>query len=173
MLVNAQGRLVERVGVCAPELVRQEPTAGNDITSAIDERVQRTAEEALAGQRAAVVAIDPRNGDVVAYVSTPTFDPNGFARGLTSPNTRRCRTTSTGRWSIARCVASTRRARPSSRSWRWRRSRTTSIAPEATRVCRGAFQLPGSSHRFRDWKKGGHGTVDMHRAIAQSCDVYF
>src|SRR5262245_22035080 len=79
MLVNATGRLVERVGVSAPDLVRREPIAGNDLYLAIDERVQKTAEEALAGHRAAVVAIDPRNGDVVAYVSTPMFDPNGFA----------------------------------------------------------------------------------------------
>jgi penicillin-binding protein 2 len=45
--------------------------------------------------------------------------------------------------------------------------------PEATRYCKGAWQFPGSSHRYRDWKKGGHGTVDMNKAIAQSCDVYF
>jgi penicillin-binding protein 2 len=45
--------------------------------------------------------------------------------------------------------------------------------PEARRLCRGAFQLPGSSHRYRDWKKGGHGSVDMHMSIAVSCDVYF
>jgi len=47
------------------------------------------------------------------------------------------------------------------------------IAPETTRACHGVFQLPGSSHQFRDWKKGGHGATDMHRAIVQSCDVYF
>ena len=47
------------------------------------------------------------------------------------------------------------------------------IEPETTRLCRGAWQFPGSSHRYRDWKKGGHGSVDMHWAIAQSCDVYF
>jgi penicillin-binding protein 2 len=45
--------------------------------------------------------------------------------------------------------------------------------PEARRLCRGAFQLPGSSHRYRDWKRSGHGSVDMHMAIAVSCDVYF
>jgi len=47
------------------------------------------------------------------------------------------------------------------------------IAPTDSRFCRGFFTLPGSSHRFRDWKRGGHGQVDMIRAIAQSCDVYF
>jgi penicillin-binding protein 2 len=173
MLVNAQGRLVERVGINAPDLVRHEPTAGNDLYLAIDERVQRTAEEALAGHRAAVVAIDPRNGDVVAYVSTPMFDPNGFARGLTVPEyaglqgdvdrplyDRAMRGVYPPGSTIKPLIALAA-------------LENDVIAPETTRVCHGAFQLPGSRHRFRDWKKGGHGTVDMHRAIAQSCDVYF
>jgi penicillin-binding protein 2 len=173
LLVNAQGRLVERVGVSAPDLVRREPIAGNDLFLAIDERVQKTAEEALAGHRAAVVAIDPHNGDVVAYVSTPMFDPNGFARGLTVPEyaalqgdidrplyDRAMRGVYPPGSTIKPLVALAA-------------LENDVIAPDATRVCHGAFQLPGSSHRFRDWKKGGHGTVDMHRAIAQSCDVYF
>jgi penicillin-binding protein 2 len=173
MLVNAQGRLVERVGVSAPELVRREPIAGNDLYLAIDERVQKTAEDALAGHRAAVVAIDPRNGDIVAYVSMPMFDPNGFARGLTIPEyaslqndidrplyDRAMRGVYPPGSTIKPLVALAA-------------LENDVIAPEATRVCHGAFQLPGSRHRFRDWKKGGHGTVDMHRAIAQSCDVYF
>jgi penicillin-binding protein 2 len=173
MLVNAQGRLVERVGVSAPDLVRREPIAGNDLYLAIDERVQKTAEEALAGHRAAVVAIDPRNGDVVAYVSTPMFDPNGFARGLTIPEyaalqdnvdrplyDRAMRGVYPPGSTIKPLVALAA-------------LENDVIASDATRVCHGAFQLPGSRHRFRDWKKGGHGTVDMHRAIAQSCDVYF
>ena len=83
LLVNAQGRRVDRVGLSTPQLQRGEPIAGNDLYLAVDARVQQVAEEALAGQRAAVVAIDPRNGDIIAFVSTPTFDPNGFARGLT------------------------------------------------------------------------------------------
>jgi len=135
--------------------------------------VQQTAEEALAGHRAAVVAIDPRNGDVVAYVSTPMFDPNGFARGLTVPEyaalqgdvdrplyDRAMRGIYPPGSTIKPLVALAA-------------LENDVIASDATRVCHGAFQLPGSRHRFRDWKKGGHGTVDMHRAIAQSCDVYF
>ena len=68
--------------------MRREPIAGDDLILSIDLRVQKAAEEALGGQRAAVVAIDPRNGDVIAFVSTPTYDPNGFARGLTVPEYR-------------------------------------------------------------------------------------
>jgi penicillin-binding protein 2 len=85
LLVNAQGRTVERIGKEAVELERTEPVAGNDLFLTIDLRVQQAAEEALRGQRAAAVAIDPNNGDILAFVSTPAFDPNLFARGLSRP----------------------------------------------------------------------------------------
>ncbi len=173
LLVNAQGRRVERVGLATPALERREPVAGNDLYLAIDTRVQLAAEAALAGQRAAVVAIDPRNGDVIAFVSTPTFDPNGFARGLTVPEYR--------------ALADDIDVPLYDRAIRGVYPPGSTIKPlvalaaleygvtqaEQTRLCRGAFSLPGSSHRFRDWKKGGHGTVDMHKSITQSCDVYY
>src|SRR5882757_1831091 len=82
ILVNAQGRRVERVGLDVINLERREPLAGNDLYLTIDERVQKAAEGMLKGKRAAVVAIDPQNGDILAFVSTPSFDPNLFARGL-------------------------------------------------------------------------------------------
>jgi penicillin-binding protein 2 len=173
LLVNAQGRRVERVGITAPVLERREPVAGNDLYLAVDARVQRVAEEALAGHRAAVVAIDPRNGDVLAFVSTPTFDPNGFARGLT--------------YAEYAALSEDIDVPLYDRALRGVYPPGSTIKPlvalaaleygvvgtEDTRLCRGSFQLPGSSHQFRDWKKGGHGTVKLRSAIAQSCDVYF
>jgi penicillin-binding protein 2 len=173
LLVNAQGRRVERVGLTQPELQRQEPVAGNDLHLTVDARIQQVAEEALAGQRAAVVAIDPRNGDIVAFVSTPTFDPNGFARGLTVAEYR--------------ALADDIDVPLYDRALRGLYPPGSTIKPlvalaalqygvaepEGRRLCRGAFQLPGSSHRYRDWKRSGHGSVDMHMAIAVSCDVYF
>jgi penicillin-binding protein 2 len=173
LLVNAQGRRVERVGLTAPALERREPMAGKDLYLAVDARVQKAAEEALAGRRAAVVAIDPRNGDVLAFVSTPTFDPNGFARGLT--------------YAEYAALSENIDVPLFDRALRGEYPPGSTIKPlvalaaleygvadtDTTRLCRGAFQLPGSSHRFRDWKKSGHGTVNMHSAIAQSCDVYF
>ncbi len=173
LLVNAQGRHVERVGTEAADLQRREPVAGNDLYLAVDARVQKAAEDALAGQRAAVVAIDPRNGDVLAFVSTPTFDPNGFARGLSyaeyaalSENIdvplydRALRGVYPPGSTIKPLIALA--------------GLEYGIAdPDRTEFCRGYYQLPGDSHRYRDWKKGGHGTVNMHSAIAQSCDVYF
>ena len=173
LLVNAQGRRVERVGLTAPDLERREPMAGKDLYLAVDARVQKAAEDALAGRRAAVVAIDPRNGDVLAFVSTPTFDPNGFARGLT--------------YAEYAALSENIDVPLFDRALRGEYPPGSTIKPlialgaledgvvdaDTTKLCRGAFQLPGSSHRFRDWKKGGHGTVNLHSAIAQSCDVYF
>jgi penicillin-binding protein 2 len=110
---------------------------------------------------------------VIAFVSTPTFDPNGFARGLT--------------YAEYAALSENIDVPLFDRALRGEYPPGSTIKPlialgaledgvvdtDTTKLCRGAFQLPGSSHRFRDWKKGGHGTVNMHSAIAQSCDVYF
>ena len=84
VLVNAAGRPVERQGAFTPKLETRQPVAGADLILSLDMRVQRAAEEALAGKRGAAIAIDPHNGDVIALASTPGFDPNAFARGLTT-----------------------------------------------------------------------------------------
>ena len=173
LLVNAQGRRVERVGVKAPDLVRKEPIAGDDLILAIDERLQEVAETALGTQRGAVVAIDPANGDVLAFVSTPTFDPNGFARGLTVAEYRELED-SLDKPLYDRALrgvyppGSTIKPLVALAALQY-----GVVDPKATRLCKGAWQFPGSSHKYRDWKKGGHGNVNMHWAIAQSCDVYF
>jgi len=173
LLVNAQGRHVERVGAKTPELARKEPVAGNDLYLSIDSRVQKVAEEALAGQRAALVAIDPKNGDIIAFVSMPTFDPNGFARGLTVPEYRAL----ADDIDIPLYDRALRGLYPPGSTVKPMVALAALqygvISPEATHYCRGVFQFPGSSHKYRDWKKGGHGTVNMHSAIAQSCDTYF
>lgn len=173
LLVNAQGRRVERVGVNTPELTRRVPVSGNDLYLAVDARVQQVAEEALAGQRAAVVAIDPRNGDIVAFVSTPTFDPNGFARGLTFAEYAALSTDI----DVPLYDRALRGEYPPGSTIKplvaLAALQYGVLPPEGRKFCRGAFQLPGSSHRYRDWKRSGHGSVDMHTAIAVSCDVYF
>jgi penicillin-binding protein 2 len=173
LLVNAQGRRVERVGIATPQLQRKEPVAGNDLYLAVDARLQQVAEEALTGHRAALVAIDPRNGDVLAFVSTPTFDPNGFARGLTYAEYDAL----ANDIDVPLYDRALRGVYPPGSTIKPLVALATLeyglAAPEERRVCRGAFQLPGSSHRYRDWKRGGHGSVDMHMAIAVSCDVYF
>jgi penicillin-binding protein 2 len=173
LLVNAQGRRVERVGLTAPDLVRKEPVAGDDLVLTLDARLQRVAEEALGGQRAAVVAIDPANGDILAFVSTPTFDPNGFARGLTVPEYRALED-DLDKPLYDRALrgvyppGSTIKPLVALAALEYGVTDTTS-----TRLCRGVWQFPRSSHKYRDWKRTGHGNVDLHKAIAQSCDVWF
>ncbi len=173
LLVNAQGRRVDRVGVTAPELERKEPVAGDDLILTIDRHLQEVAEAALRGQRAAVVAIDPANGDVLAFVSTPTFDPNGFARGLTVAEYRAL----ADDIDVPLYDRALRGAYPPGSTIKplvaLAALQYGVIAPETPHYCRGYWQFPGSSHRYRDWKKTGHGTVNMHTAIVQSCDTYF
>src|SRR2546430_4377017 len=84
VLVNALGRSVERQGAFVPNLRTKAPGAGEDLLLSIDLKVQRTAEAALAGHRGAVVALDPNNGDLIALVSLPGFDPTIFGPGITA-----------------------------------------------------------------------------------------
>ena len=88
ILVNARGRSVEKQGSMTPQLRTVNALPGTDLVLAIDFEVQKVAEEAVWDQRAAIVAIDPQNGDVIALASRPGFDPNLFARGLTGAEFR-------------------------------------------------------------------------------------
>ncbi len=82
VLVNAEGRRVDVQDGKAAKLRSRQPLAGRDLRLSVDIELQRVAEEAMAGRRGAVVAIDPSNGDVLVLASLPSFDPNGFARGI-------------------------------------------------------------------------------------------
>jgi penicillin-binding protein 2 len=173
LLVNAQGRTVERIGKEAVELKRQEPTAGNDLFLTIDLRVQQVAEEALRGQRAAAVAIDPTSGDILAFVSTPAFDPNLFARGLSRPQYLAL-TEDPDRPMYDRAL---RGVYPPGSTvkplFAIAALESGVVTSHDTRFCRGMWSAPGYGRARRDWKPGGHGTVDMRRALATSCDIYF
>ncbi len=173
MLVNAQGRRVETLGRGPVELQRKEPVAGNDLYLTIDMRVQQVAEEALRGQRASAVAIDPSTGDILAFVSTPGFDPNLFARGL-SRKEYLALTEDPDRPMYDRAL---RGVYPPGSTVKPLMALAALeagvVTPHDTRFCRGQWRMPGVSRPWRDWKKGGHGTVDMRKALATSCDVYF
>jgi penicillin-binding protein 2 len=173
LLVNAQGRRVDRVGLKAPDLQRREPVAGDDLILTIDHKLQEASEAALGTQRAAVVAIDPHNGDILAFVSTPTFDPNGFARGLSVPEYRAL-ADNPDKPLIDRALRGVYPPGSTIKPFVALGALEYGVTNAAdSRWCRGVWQFPGSSHRYRDWKKTGHGSVDMHKAIAQSCDTYF
>lgn len=163
---NADGRAVDFQ-------TRDEPQPGQHVYLTIDLELQRIAEQALVGKRGAVVAIEPNSGEILALVSAPAFDPNGFAQGMDSA-TFAALQGDLDRPLFNRAIAggyppgST--IKPILGLGALDAGRTS-----INRVtnCEGHFSLPGSTHRYRDWKPEGHGLVDLTQAIAQSCDVYF
>jgi len=173
ILVNARGRSVERAGAMEVRLKNLPAKPGQDLVLSIDLEVQKVAEEAIWDQRAAVVALDPRNGDVLVLASRPGFDPNLFAKGLTRQEFRALNE-NPDRPLFNRALRGTyppgSTIKPVVALAGLAYGVTT---PLDARYCPGAFSLPGSRHRFRDWKPSGHGNVAMVEAIAQSCDVYF
>ena len=173
VLVNAAGRPVERQGAYTPKLDLHQPVAGADLILSLDMKVQRAAEEALAGKRGAAIAIDPHTGDVIALASTPGFDPNAFARGLTTKQFDLLQN-DIDKPLINRAL---RGAYPPGSTMKpfyaMAALKYGVMTPEQTLYCPGHFSLPGSRNVFRDWKPKGHGTLAMRHAIMQSCDVYF
>ncbi|HEY1724920.1 MAG TPA: penicillin-binding protein 2 [Steroidobacteraceae bacterium] len=173
ILVNAQGRSVQREGVFAPDLHSQAPVPGENLVLSIDLATQEAAENGLGDRRGAVVALDPTNGDVLALASKPGFDPAAFARGLSRAEystladdidkplfNRALRGTYPSGSTIKPVIALA--------------GLTYHVVdPNRQEFCAGVFHLPGSAHLYREGKGGKHGYVDLERAIAKSCDVYF
>jgi penicillin-binding protein 2 len=171
ILVNAAGRPVDKQGEYTPHLDVRPPVAGDDLVLGMDIRVQRAAEDALAGHRGAVVALDPKTGDVIALASLPGFDPNGFVRGLTVAEYTKLRDDI----DIPLLNRALRGAYPPGSTvkplYALALQHYGVFTPEQEEFCPGFFILPGSSNKYRDDKK--HGFLNMRQAIAQSCDVYF
>ncbi len=151
------------------EVVEQTP--GDDLYLSLDLRMQQLAESLLGEEAGAVVALDATNGDVLVLASRPAFDPNVLSRGLTPatweqivsdarhPLTNRALQGQYPPGSTFKIVV----ASAALESDKW--SSDTKVR------CNGAF--PSGNHVFKDWKKGGHGVMDMEQAIVNSCDVYF
>ena len=173
ILVNAQGRSVDRQGAYQPQLRAEAPAPGKDLVLSIDLPTQQAAEAALGEQRGAVVAIDPANGDVLALVSHPGFDPSVFGRGLTTSEYAQL-TNNEDKPLLNRAL---RGAYPSGSTIKPVMALAGLtyhvIDPEKRQFCDGQFHLPGSSHLYREGKGGKHGYVDLVVAVARSCDVYF
>ncbi|HYL70433.1 MAG TPA: penicillin-binding protein 2, partial [Candidatus Dormibacteraeota bacterium] len=173
VLVNAQGRSVERQGPFVQSLRTKAPTAGEDLVLSIDLNVQRTAEAALAGHRGAVVALDPNNGDVIALVSLPGFDPTLFGRGITSSEYGALNN-DIDRPLFNRALRGTYPPGSTVKPVIALAGLTYHVVdPQAHRYCAGSFHLPGSSFIYREYHNEHHGAVDLDDAIARSCDVYF
>ena len=173
VLVNAQGRSVERQGAFVPDLRTRSPAAGDNLVLAIDLKVQRTAEEALAGHRGAVVALDPNNGDVLALVSLPGFDPTLFGRGIT-PAEYGALQNDIDRPLFNRALRGTYPSGSTIKPVLGLAALTDHTIEANTKVfCNAEFFLPGSRHVWRADKGEPRGWLDMPEAISRSSDVYF
>jgi penicillin-binding protein 2 len=154
-------------------LSRTPPVSGNNLVLTLDAKLQEIAEQAFGNYRGALVAIDPNNGEVLAFVSKPGYDPNLFIDGI-----------DTETWDA---LSNSPDVPLNNRILRGQYPAGSTIkpfmalaglhygtrTPEQTIRDPGYYMLAGSSHHYRDWKTGGHGSVDMFRAIQQSCDTYF
>lgn len=168
---NAHGRVL-RV------LDREPPAPGANLDLFLDLELQRVAYEALGEQRGAVVALDPRNGGVLALVSKPGFDGNLFVNGISSaryaalrdsPDTPLLNRTVQGQYPPGSTVKPMLALSGLELGL---------ITPETTVPDPGWYRIPGDSRRYRDWilriRGTGHAPeVDMRMAIAESCDVYY
>jgi len=163
---NAVGRTI-RV------LERIAPVPGRDIHLSLDARLQAAAEAALEDYNGAIVAIDPRSGEVLAFVSRPTFDPNLFVNGIdlatyqayqNDPNRPLYNRALRGEYPPASTVKPFIGLAALHHKV---------IGANESIYCPGHFTLPNVDHRYRDWKRGGHGRLNLNEAVAQSCDVYF
>jgi penicillin-binding protein 2 len=174
VLVNAQGRSVERQGALVQASLRTKPpTAGDDLVLSIDLKVQRVAEGALAGHRGAVVALDPRNGDVLALVSLPGFDPTMFARGITTAEYSELHN-DIDRPLFNRALRGTYPSGSTIKPVLGLAALTDHAIEANTKVlCNAVFYLPGSRHVWRADKDEPRGWLDLPEAISRSSDVYF
>ncbi|MEQ1674918.1 MAG: penicillin-binding protein 2 [Candidatus Nitrotoga sp.] len=164
--VDSAGREVRTVSSTAP-------ISGNDLTLTLDVKLQSVTEQAFGDYRGAMVAIDPSNGEVLAFVSKPGYDPNLFIDGIDEQswnelsnsldvplNNRALRgqyppgSTIKPFMALAGLTYNTR-------------------TPTKTISDPGFFTLPGNRHRYRDWKQDGHGIVDLFKSIVISCDTYY
>ncbi len=173
VVTNARGRQVPADSTEAVDALpsNESPAPGDDIYLSLDLDLQLVATKALEGHRGAIVAIDPRNGEVLALVSAPSFDPNMFAVGMTTSEYAELQNDP----AQPLFNRSIRGAYPPGSTIKPMLS-IAALEVGATDVthktmCVGYFMLPKTTHRYRDWKK--HGEMDLLGAISQSCDVYF
>jgi len=173
ILVNAQGRSVDKIGSVTPTLRVQSPVSGDNLILGIDIAVQKVAEDALGDHRGAVVAIDPTNGDIIALVSKPGFDPTEFARGITRAEYAAL-SNDDNKPLLNRALRGTYPSGSTIKPAIGLVALTDhTITADRKVLCTGTFQLPHSSHIYRADKDEPRGQLDLAEAIARSSDVYF
>jgi penicillin-binding protein 2 len=150
---------------------KSEPQPGAEVITTIDRRIQEAAERAMEGHAGAVVVMDPRTGDVLAMISTPAYEIDQFTGSIdraawvkviqdpAHPLLNRAIQSQYAPGSVFKIVVAAAGLQEGT------------LAPGDRVHCAGDFHL--GAWTFKDWKEGGHGTVDLHRAIAQSCNIFF
>jgi len=163
---NAHGRslrILERIA----------PVAGKNLYLSIDAKLQALAEQTLGKRRGAIIAMEPATGAILAFVSTPTYDPNPFVQGI-DPDSYQVLLDDPDKPLINRVLNGQYAPGSTIKAFLGLAAlEQDGFDPDRPVVCPGWFTLPGSSHQFRDWKKAGHGAMNLHDAVVQSCDVYF
>ena len=166
METDASGRAVRA-------LSRIPPVPGKDLRLYLDAELQAVAEHAFGDYTGGLVALDPNTGGVLALVSKPGFDPNLFVDGI-DPETWKALNESPERPMVNRVLRGIYPPGSTIKPFMGLAGLELGVRkPGDSIVDPGYFSLPNSSHQYRDWKRGGHGIVDLRKAIAQSCDTYF
>ncbi len=175
LITNARGR---QIPSDSSELLDslpmdEKPAPGSNLYLSIDLDLQKLATRLLQDRRGALVALDPQSGEILALVSAPSFDPNLFAVGMSTAQYGELQN-NLDLPLFNRAVVGTYPPGSTIKPMLALAALETG-ATNLTRkaICRGYFMLPDTTHRYRDWKPEGHGPVDLHDALAQSCDVYF
>ncbi|MFT4021094.1 MAG: penicillin-binding protein 2 [Acinetobacter sp.] len=163
---DAHGNVLRHLG-------RKDPTRGNDLYLSLDYGLQMVASEQLAGRRGAIVAMDPRTGEILALVSSPSFNPNLFVSGISSKDYSGLRD-NIDQPLFNRALQGVYPPGSTIKPMEGLGGIHYSVIDWGTKINDpGYFHLPGDSHKFRDWKKTGHGIVDLDKAIRESCDTFF
>lgn len=166
METDASGRAVRM-------LSRIPPVPGKDLRLFLDLELQAVAEHAFGDYLGGLVALDPNTGGVLALVSKPGFDPNLFVDGI-DPETWKELNESPDRPMVNRVLRGIYPPGSTLKPFLALAGLELGLRKPSDSINDpGYYSLPNSRHQFRDWKRGGHGIVDLRRSISQSCDVYY
>ncbi len=164
--INNQGRVIRTLDFTPP-------IPGKDLTLTLDIELQMIAKRALSGKRGAVVAIDPRDGGVLAMYSNPSFDGNLFVHGISSKKYKKLLDPKNNKPLLNRAVQGYPPASTIKPLLALTGLDAGIITPETEIYDPGFYQLPGIETKRRDWKKWGHGKVNLTKSLEQSCNVYY
>jgi penicillin-binding protein 2 len=164
METSAGGRAVRRLN-------SSQSVPGNSVVLSIDIKLQKLVEDLYGSRRGALVALDPKTGEVLAFVSKPTFDPNLFVDGIDADNWQALNE-SPDKPLLNRALRGTYPPGSTYKPFMALAALQTGKRSEKVLISDPGFFMFGN-HRFRDDKEGGHGVVDMYKSSVESCDTYY